>query len=146
MSKDKDKNFINHDFSAGARWIFYSVLIVIAPVFVPYIYTFLQGKTINIEKDALDISLLVYSVSCGLLYLCFESNIIKKWFRKLNKVLSGIFFAFSIIFYIHIESSETIPDNINTFIKIGLFFIVYATIMGYIISNKEDRMVDNNEK
>lgn len=145
MNKKHNKKIVNHDFSAGARWVFYSVLIVIAPVFVPYIYTLLQGKTINMEDDALDISLLVYSVSCGLLYLCFESNIIKKWFRKLNKVLSGVFFIFSIAFYIHVESSKIMPLNIDTFINIGLFFIVYAAIIGYVISNKEDSIGDNNE-
>lgn len=138
MDSLSNKNETNLDFSAGFYWILFSVLLVIAPVFLPYAFTLLQGKTIDMTKDALDISLLVYSVSCGLLFLCLESKKIKKTLRKINKIISCTFFAFSVCFYIHVDSSDKLPDNINVFIYIGLLFIVYTIVMGYIIANKEN--------
>lgn len=129
----------NSDFSDGDRWIFFSVILVVSPVFIPYIFDFLQGKTINMRPDALDISLLVYSVSCSLFYLCFECPSIKKYIRKTNKIISFIFAIFSIVFYIHSKSSKKTPDNIDTFIYIGLFVIFYTIIAGHKMSDLENK-------
>lgn len=137
----------NRDFSKGAFWVCFSVLLVIAPVFLPYFFQLLQGKKVDMKPDALDISLLVYSVSCSLLYLCFECPHIKRIARKFNKIVSISFAIFSIVFYIHSNSSNESPDNIGLFICIGLFVIFYASISGYLMTNSENNnkdLGDNN--
>lgn len=135
----------NKDFSKADYWVFFSIIIVIAPVFVPYLFDLLQGKSINMSKDALDISLLVYSVSCSLLYLCVESTHIFKYLRKSNKIISFISAVFAIIFYIHTKSKNTLPDKIDSFIKIGLFIILYTFVFGYIIATIENKKQESGE-
>ncbi len=142
--KSSGNNNRKQDFSEGAFWVFFSVLLVIAPVYVPYAYDFLQGKNINMIPDALEISLLVYSVSCSLLYLCFESTHISKDLRIFGKFLSFVAAVFSIVFYISNVSDSKTPDRIELFVIIGGISIPIMYILGYIISCREDKNSSSN--